>query len=256
MSKEIQARPSLRFRALYWVNKIILTLSACFLGEWALYGAFRCPFVVPFISCQNCPVITCPGRLAHYFWGFWGIWIALSLLFGRAFCAWLCPTGFLNRVLALNPLKLKKYFKKQLPFTYVKHFALFVTVYIYFILNQPRVNIPIRIGEFWPSMFFTYENAFPLWQWRVIYILIGLVLAVCISAAWCRFLCPMGSILEIIKKVSLFRIYKTKECNNCGKCTRVCYMKTRPDEANCTNCGDCLDACPQHCIHIGRKKHE
>ena len=41
------------------------------LGQWSFYGIFRCPFLVPYVSCQNCPVITCHGRILSTFWGFW-----------------------------------------------------------------------------------------------------------------------------------------------------------------------------------------
>ena len=40
------------------------------LGQWSFYGIFRCPFLVPYVSCQNCPVITCHGRIFTMFWGF------------------------------------------------------------------------------------------------------------------------------------------------------------------------------------------
>ena len=81
MLHEIVARPSLRLRALQWCNRAVLFASTLFLGEWALFGVFRCPFVVPFVSCQNCPVITCPGQAARMFWGFWGVWLAVAALF-------------------------------------------------------------------------------------------------------------------------------------------------------------------------------
>ena len=57
------------------------------LGQWSFYGIFRCPFLVPSISCQNCPVITCHGRLFTMFWGFWLLLPLSVLLVGRAFCA-------------------------------------------------------------------------------------------------------------------------------------------------------------------------
>lgn len=253
MPKEIVARPSVRMRVLFWMNKAVLALSTCFLGEWALYGAFRCPFVVPFVSCQNCPVLTCPGRAAQFFWGFWGLWLAVGVFFGRAFCGWLCPGGLLNRLLALNPLKWKTNPQAENSFLNAKYLTLLCAILIYFVLGQPRENVPIRVGEFWPSVMLTFEHAFPMWQTRAALILGGLVLALFISAAWCRFICPMGGLLEAVKRFSIFRVYKTADCNDCGKCRRSCYMKTRPDEVNCTNCGDCMGVCPQNCIHAGRK---
>ena len=39
------------------------------------------------------------------FWGFWGVWLGVAVLFGKAFCGWLCPGHLVNRVLTLNPLR-------------------------------------------------------------------------------------------------------------------------------------------------------
>ena len=72
------------------------------LGQWSLYGIFRCPFIVPYVSCQNCPVVTCHGRLFSLFWGFWLLLPVSVLLFGRAYCGWLCPGGLVNQLFEIG----------------------------------------------------------------------------------------------------------------------------------------------------------
>ena len=244
------------FGALKACNRIVHLASCLYLGEWALYGAFRCPFVVPFVSCQNCPVLTCPGRIAHFFWGFWAFWIALGLFFGRAFCGWFCPGGFVNRVFALNPLQTSLHRDGERQLNWVKYFLFFCALWVYFLMDQPRVNVPIRFGEFIPSVFLTFEHAFPLWLARAALVLGAFALALVVSAAWCRFACPAGALLDIVRRFAPFKMRKTDECSGCGKCQRQCYMRTRPDEENCTSCGDCLHVCPQGCIHFGLKKRQ
>lgn len=254
MSPEITARPSKRYRALKLVNRVVQWCSLFFLGEWALYGILRCPFVVPFVSCQNCPIITCPGRAANFFWGVWAGWLALALFCGRAFCGWVCPGGLVQRILGKNPLKKHLHADAERTFAYGKYLALLFVLLAYFMLNQPRVNVPIRVGEFWPAVQQTFQFAFPMWLFRTGLVLALLVAALFVVQAWCRFACPAGGLLEIVRRFALVRVYKTRECNDCDKCRRSCYMHTRPDEHDCTSCGDCLDACPQDCIHLGRKK--
>ena len=249
-------KPRLRLKGLLLANRILQWLSLAFLGEWALYGVFRCPFVIPFISCQNCPVLTCPGRVAHTFWGVWGAWLALAALCGRAFCGWICPGGLLGRILAQNPFKLRMVPSAYVSFSYVKYLVLLCCIVIYFVLNQPRVNIPIRIGDFWTAAGLTFEHAFPMWLFRSSFLLAIVAASLFVAMAWCRFACPGGAILELMKKVAPFKVYKTSSCNDCGHCRKVCYMETRPEERNCTNCGDCISACPQKCIGIGLKPHE
>lgn len=235
------------------VNRVVLWASLLFLGEWGLYGLFRCPFVVPFVSCQNCPVITCPGRLASMFWGFWGAWLAVAVFFGRAFCGWLCPGGLANRIVgAFASFKLPAETRQMLP--YGKYLLLIVALWVWFVVGQPRTNVPIRVGEFWAFIGLTFEHASDLWLFRTSLVLFFLAAGVAISAAWCRFACPFGGALELVKRFSVFKVYKTSDCNDCDACRRSCYMRTRPEEANCTNCGDCLGACPRKCIHMGRKQ--
>lgn len=224
------------------------------LGQWSFYGIFRCPFLVPYISCQNCPVITCHGRLFTMFWGFWLLLPLSVLLVGRAFCGWACPGGLVNQLLgklAFLKLRRKNLFTRWAPFG--KYLGLAVALYFYFALGQPRSDIPIRVGEFFQSVALTFEHAGLLWIIRTCFVLGFLALGLIAANAWCRYACPTGSLLETFKHFSLFRFYKTDRCNDCNLCMKICEMGTRPDEANCTNCGDCMHACPTGAIRFGRK---
>lgn len=252
MLTEIKGRPKLHYRGLLLINRIILTASAAFLGEWAIYGIFRCPFLIPFISCQNCPVITCPGRAASMYWGVWGGWLALLILFGRGFCGWFCPGGFVNRIFALNPAKVKLPLSTVSDLSWGKYLFVLLCLFVYFYLGQPRVDLPIRVGQFWEAIPLTFDYASDIWLVRSYFVIIMFVLGLLISQAWCRFACPMGGVLELFKRFSIFKVYRTNACTNCQKCRMVCYMQTMPQEINCTNCGDCMQVCPENCIGLGR----
>ena len=225
------------------------------LGQWSFYGIFRCPFVVPYVSCRNCPVITCHGRLFAMFWGFWLLLPLSVILFGRAFCGWACPGGLVNQLLGkIAPFKLRtgnfviRFGRAGL------YIGLLVASAVYFYLGQPRSNIPIRTGDFFQSVGLTFEHAGTLWLVRS-FIVIGLLaLGLLFANVWCRFACPTGGMIETVKRLSLFRFYKTQACNDCDKCLGACEMGTRPGEPNCTNCGDCRDVCPAGAIRFGRKR--
>lgn len=236
------------------INRLLQAAMLAGLGQWSFYGIFRCPFIVPYINCQNCPVITCHGRLFSLFWGFWLGWIALALLFGRAFCGWLCPGGCATRLLsALSPLRFrpKGMAEKFLPWG--KYLGLALALWAFFVMNQPRVNIPIRVGEFFPAVVQTWNFAQPIWIARTVVILGIFALGIAIPAAWCRFACPTGGVLEAVRRFSLFKVFKTDDCNDCNLCKKACYMDTRPEEPDCTNCGDCIHSCPKKCIGLGKK---
>jgi ferredoxin-type protein NapH len=242
---------------LKWWRRLAQVASLAVLGQWSFYGIFRCPFIVPYVSCQNCPVITCHGRLLTMFWGFWLIIPVSALIFGRAFCSWFCPGGLLNQLLGMMAsakLQIKNIFTKILP--YFKYLGLAIALYAWLIYGQPRKAVPIRIGDFFASFAFTFKNASPLWLFRSLFVLGFIVLGLLLANAWCRFACPTGGVLEILKSFSLFKVYKDEKCDNCDKCLQVCEMGARPSEPNCTNCCDCRSVCPHDAIHIGRPRRK
>jgi ferredoxin-type protein NapH len=238
-----------------WLRRATQAGMLVVLGQWAFYGIFRCPFPVPFVNCQVCPVITCWGRLTGLFWGFWIILPLSVLFFGRAYCGWLCPGGFINQLMgkvSFKKLRTRNGFMRIAPWAAV--LGLLAALFLWLGLHNPRWMVPIRIGEFWPSLKLSFTHASGYWLARS-FVVLGLVAAgLVISNLWCRFACPTGGLLELVKGVALFRVFKTKKCNDCNQCMKVCEMGSRPDESNCTNCGDCLGSCPVDAIKIGRRR--
>ncbi len=241
---------------LTWLRRTVQAAMLFVLGQWSFYGIFRCPYPVPFVECQVCPVITCWGRITTLFWGFWLLLPLSVILFGRAFCGWLCPGGFLNQLIGKAAVFKLRSREGLTPFIAMGFAAgLGVTLFLWFVAGNPRWMIPIRIGgDFWESITLSFEHASLAWLIRT-FVVLGLVAAgLVIANLWCRFACPTGGVLELFKRGSLFRVFKTDACNNCDTCLKICEMGTRPDEVNCTNCGDCLKACPENAIKFGRKR--
>jgi ferredoxin-type protein NapH len=240
-------------KPLIWWRRLAQMAFLGVMGQWSFYGIFRCPFVVPYVSCQNCPVITCHGRLFTMFWGFWLLLPVSVILFGRAFCGWVCPGGLVNQLFGIiAPIKLRfKIFVTPIA-PYFKHLALLLALYVFFIMGQPREAVPIRIGDFFNSILLTFEHANLIWLVRTFIVLGIIALGLILSNAWCRYACPTGGMLDTLKFISIFKVYKTDACNACDKCLKICHMGTRPAETNCTNCCDCTAVCPQGAIKIGR----
>ena len=240
---------------LTWVRRLTQTGMLAVLGQWSFYGIFRCPFLVPFVNCHVCPVITCWGRITSLFWGFWLFLPISAIIFGRASCGWICPGGLINQLMGkVSIMKLRIQNRSTEIAAWGLFGALALSIIIWIGLYNPRSMIPIRVGEFWSSIRLSFEHASVLWLVRT-FVVLGLVAAgLVVANLWCRFACPTGGLLELFKRIALFSIFKTDACNDCNKCLKICEMGSRPNEANCTNCGDCLKCCPVDAIKIGRNK--
>jgi polyferredoxin len=67
---------------------------------------------------------------------------------------------------------------------------------------------------------------------------------------WCRYLCPLGALLGILARFSLFRPVIGSGCTECKLCARSCKVgaiETKADDFHivaqeCTVCLDCLAA--------------
>jgi ferredoxin-type protein NapH len=240
---------------LTWVRRLTQTGMLAVLGQWSFYGIFRCPFPVPFVDCQTCPVITCWGRVTTLFWGFWLLLPLSALVFGRSFCGWLCPGGLVNQLIgkaSIAKMRIRNHFTKIAFWGLLLGLA--VSLLLWLGIDNPRWMVPIRVGEFWGSIRLSFQHATGFWLTRTFVVLGFVVAGFAVANLWCRFACPTGGLLELIKRISLFRIFKTKACNDCNACLKVCEMGSRPDEVNCTNCGDCLKSCPVDAIKLGRRR--
>jgi ferredoxin-type protein NapH len=240
----------LRRLRLNWKRRLSQLGFVVLLGEFSFYGVFRCPFAVPYVSCGNCPVLQCPGR------DLWlPVWIGLlisGLIFGRAFCGWGCPGGFLSEF--LDKLALYRVKVRNSVETLSKYAVVIASLLVLFAMNNQRWAIPIRTGAFFNSVWLTFEHANQLWLLRTGFIVAGLAFAIIIPHFWCRFLCPTGGLLEILGRISALKYLKTSACNDCDCCRNACFAETRPAESNCINCGDCKSVCPVGAIELGHKE--
>jgi len=231
--------------------------SLAVLGEWLWIGSLRCPYGVPFMSCTHCPMRVCPGTwLQPWVIGF----LALSsVVGGRVFCGWACPMGAIQDLLGRLP-KFRAFRRPR--FGRVDRwlkglkYAVLVGVVVAFYLLNTRFGVPVRGNADWSldAVRVSWLTGGLPSQIRVVVIVAGVALALVVTRAWCRYLCPLGALLTIGNRIGLLRLRREQaKCKNCNKYPRECRTYTTPGTADCVLCGDCIEGCPSDAISFERR---
>ncbi len=222
-------------------------------GTWLAIGALRCPFGVPFVSCQSCPSTDCPGRYLQI--PFIGLMALTGAVFGRAFCGWACPFGFISDALGRLP-KLQATVSERFAgvdraLKLLKWPALALTVYLVFAVNYTEVRpwaYVVRADSVFNLEAIEVAQALgdPVYVTRAWVALGALLAGLIVSRAWCRYLCPLGAFLGLTNRFSLLRIGKRDESlPDCGLYPRECIQRTTPGTTDCVICGECVEGCPR-----------
>lgn len=183
--------------------------------------------------------------------------VAISFLFKKSFCSWVCPVGLLSESLWRFG---EKIFKRNLniprvldyPFRSIKYLLLFFFAYaIFWEMDVNSIEKFIyspynKVADIKMLLFFVNISEFSLW-------VIGslVVLSVIFKNFWCRYLCPYGALLGFLGFFSPVKVTRNEEtCTDCQKCTKVCpnrinvHKSKRVISDECTSCALCVTACP------------
>ncbi len=179
------------------------------------------------------------GRLQLWFVIF-AAGLAVSLVFGRLYCGWVCPMNTLFRPIAwfyrktgLKRLKIPAFLTKGtwrfLP----------LAIFLAFMVLSRRMEV----------------HTPPLLILTLLSLLATLFFE---EALWHNSLCPFGTLLSISARAARrsYRIAEA-ECIGCGKCDQVCPVhaidraegkKRRIRKQDCISCGRCASVCPTDAI--------
>ncbi len=187
--------------------------------------------------------------------------LAVSFVFGKSFCSWICPVGFLSELTGDAGDKFyKKLFKKtpKIPnfpdfiLRSLKYLLLAFFIYAIFVLMDALairlfLDSPYNITADIKMYYFFADIS----RFSLIVISILFFLSVFIRNFWCRYLCPYGALLGILSLLSPLKIKRAKEsCIDCSLCAKACPSRIKVDKVNyvvsdeCTACLSCVDACP------------
>jgi polyferredoxin len=184
------------------------------------------------------------------------IFLAISLLFRKAFCSWLCPVGTLSEYLGRLGRKL---FGRNfvlwrwldLPLRGLKYLLLGFFVWAISTMSAEAIaNFMSSDYGIVTSVkmlnFFRY-----LGETGIIVIGILVLASLFVKNFWCRYLCPYGALLGFASLLSPLRIRREPEpCIDCGKCAKACPSSLPVDKlitiksVECTGCLECVAVCP------------
>ena len=217
----------------------------------------------------------------------------LTLLFGRVYCSVICPLGVMQDIISWIHGKTKKKNRFRFAWTPAKNvlrYALLVVFIIGLALGAHSIAILIApysaYGRIAANLFapvYQFGNNILAWIaeradsyafysteiWlrslptfiiAVVTFIVIFVFAWKNGRSWCNTVCPVGTILGTISRLSLFApVIDTEKCRNCGLCGKQCKsscinMKEHQiDYSRCVACMDCIDACREGAIRFARR---
>jgi len=187
-----------------------------------------------------------------------------SVLFGRAFCGWGCPMGLVEDALGRLPKPGRKFqvaWRRLDPILkWLKWPVLALVVWAVFTYNYQPDHRAWEYVVRSQSVFNiqSYQLAWGLgggaYKLRFALLMVALIGGLIVSRFWCRYLCPLGALLSVFNKFSIFALHRDKTtCTNCGKYPRECIQHTHPETSDCVMCGDCAQGCPSKAITFGTR---
>ncbi|HPH96012.1 MAG TPA: 4Fe-4S binding protein [Anaerolineaceae bacterium] len=222
--------------------------------------------------------------------------ILLTVFFGRIWCGWICPMGTLLEWTPLRSAR--EWSKRIHPgWRGVKYGLLFIILGAALLENLsllvldplalltrfsttafiPGLNLAITsierlivrvevfrpaieaLEKFWRGTLLpTLQPSFDQGFWIAL-IFMGIIgLNALADRFWCRYLCPLGGLLGLLSRFSIFRLIITKGCTRCRMCSSACKLDAIEQaedgfkimSSECTMCLDCINRCPHDLIGL------
>lgn len=211
---------------------------------------------------------------------------AVTFLFGRVYCSFICPLGIWQDVVnwfagRVNRRKKYKFRKAKTILRYSMLAAVIVAflsgmTFLLGLLDPYSMYARISVNVFKPvyleanNLIAALLEKFDNYTLYYVDVAVRSVLSFCVAVVsllvvswlsfkygrlYCNTICPVGTFLGVISKYSLFKIrIDENKCNSCGLCATKCKASCinskehQIDYSRCVDCFDCLDACKQKAL--------
>lgn len=214
--------------------------------------------------------------------------LLLTLVFGRVYCSVICPLGVMQDIISWVHGKMKKKSRFRFSYSPARKWLRYV-VLILFIAGMVAGahSIAILIAPYSAYGRIAANLLAPLYQlgnnllawvaaradsyafysvdvWirstatlviSVITLLLVGFLAWKHGRTWCNTICPVGTVLGVLSRFSLFApVIDADKCHSCGLCGKRCKAscinmeKHEIDLSRCVACMDCVEVCREGAI--------
>lgn len=211
--------------------------------------------------------------------------VIITVLFGRIYCSIICPAGIFQDIFYANALKRfkrKLSFKKENKILRFSILGLFLILFAVGLSNvaillapysaygriasnlfQPLYifvnNLCASIAEHFDSYAFyqkeVWLKSLPLLIISIVHFFVFAVTGFLAGRAYCNNICPVGTVLGYLSKISLFKIRINKDkCVSCGLCSSKCksqcidFKNRTVDYSRCVDCFDCIETCKKDAV--------
>jgi len=199
------------------------------------------------------------------------VFVLITILFGRIFCAWACPVPLFRKWFPKNNSKIN-HAEKELHASSPKisktvdtsYFVLGGALTSSFIFGFPVFCLICPVG----LTFAVLIGAWRLIQfneptWSLLIFPVILVLELVFYRYSCSKFCPLGALISLVSRLNIFtrpkidptKCLQTSKGIECKLCKSVCNEAIdlhEPAKAStlsrCTKCRDCADVCPMSAI--------
>jgi polyferredoxin len=182
--------------------------------------------------------------------------LAISLVFRKSFCSWLCPIGTISETLWKFGRKVfGRNYRLPLWLDIILRGCKFLVLglFVYAIANMPVTAIRHFLdGPYGVVADVKMMNFFRYLGVTAAIVIVFLIIAsIFVQNFWCRYLCPYGALLGFFSLLSPAKIRRDPNlCIDCAKCAKACPSRLPVDRRaaihsmECVACYECVAACP------------
>lgn len=190
--------------------------------------------------------------------------LVVAALVGRLYCSVICPMGiFQDLIIWFRRLIFpKRKFRYHRPQNWLRYIVLVLFVALMLVGLNGIAVLVAPYSAYARMVTNIHGTGLPLAIAIVTIAVIG-VMSFVWGRLWCNTICPVGSLLSLVSKHSLFGIrIDAAKCVGCHKCEHKCKAmcidieKKAVDLSRCVDCFDCLGECKVGAIKMGVKNKQ